>query len=189
MSDQELSRNLFKLGYTGQWLKCGLLTKEQLLVQINAYESEEDKNTEHYRYAAFRNYLKNKETLSDAEFDNYLKIALSDEDTVMAGAALIDLFTNIVLSDTQFDKLITQMKAFGDWTKNTLCRQTLLRRLKHEPLTTELFRECFEKGDNLIQEYLISLANPEQLEVLSLKGRTNKIRNMATQLLRQKTDG
>lgn len=187
MNDQELSRYLSKLGYTGQWLECGLLTTEQLLVQINAYDNEQNKHTEHYRYKAFRNYLADKETLSDAEFGNYLNIALSDEDTVMASSALIDLFTKIGLSDTQFNKLVAQMKALGDWTKSTLVRQTLLRRLKHKPLTEELFQECFKNGDNLIQEYLISLANPEQLETLSLKGRVKKTRNMATQVLRQKT--
>jgi hypothetical protein len=184
MNHQQLSEYLLKLGYTAQWLDYGLLTEEQLLTQVKAYDEGDDKNIEHYRYTTFRNYLAAKDVLTDLEFDHYMQLALSDHDNVMAGAALVDLFTRTHLSDEQFHKLIAGMKSLGDWTTHTTARQILLRKLKQEKLSNELFRECFEKGDNFIQEYLIALSNPEQLEVLSLQGRTKRIRNMARQLLK-----
>jgi hypothetical protein len=188
MNHHELSKHLLKLGYTAQWLDYGLLTDEHLLAQVKVYDTDDDKNTEHYRYNTFRNYLATKDMLTDLELDHYIELALSDHDKAMAGAALIDLFTRTHLSDRQFHKLITQLKSLGDWTSNTIARQILLRRLKQEKLNDELFRECFEKGDNFIQEYLIDLSNREQLEVLSLQGRTKKIRNMASQMLSQNTE-
>ncbi len=183
MNDQELSKYLSMLGYTTKWEEHGLLTRELLLDQISAFHKSEDKHTEHYRYAAFRNYLAAKETLTNPEFDNYIEIALADQDRVMAGAALIDLFTKTHVSDDQFDKLIAHLKELGDWTKNTVTRQSLLRKLKQDKLTDEFFRECLEQGDAMVQEYLITLANTEQLTLLSVQGQTKRVRNMASQYL------
>jgi len=183
MNHQKLNESLSLLGYTVKWLDYGLLTQELLSEQLHAFRSGDDKNTEHYRYGAFRNYLRTKETLTDVEFANYTQVASSDQNQVMAGAALIDLFTKIRLSDDQFDKLIAHLKALGDWPENMINRHTLLRKLKQQKLTDALFRECFEKGDNVVQEYLVGIADREQLQVLALEGRTKKIRSMALEQL------
>lgn len=183
MNDQELKKSLSMLGYTARWLEYGLLTEILLWEQLSTFAKENDKNTEHYRYATFRNYLAAKDFLTDLELDHYMELALSDHDNVMAGAALVDLFTRANLSDDQFDKLITQLKGLGDWTNNTVTRQTLLRKLKQEKLTDTLFRECIEQGDAVVQEYIIPLSNAEQLTALSVEGRTKKIKTMASRFL------
>jgi hypothetical protein len=186
MKDNNLNDQLLKLGYSHKWLEFGLLTMELLHTQIITYEQDADENTEHYRYATFRNFLATKETLTVPEFDNYITLALSDEATTMAGAAMIDLFTKVNLTEVQFEKLVAQMIKLGDWTKDAIARQALLRKLKYQKLTNELFDECFEKGDNAIQEYLLGIANTEQLTRLSIQGRTKRIRNTAIQRLRTK---
>lgn len=187
MNNQELSKYLSTLGYTVKWLEYGLLTKNYLLIQTDIYNQGDDKNTEHYRYATFRNYLETKDTLTDLEFDHYIELALCDKALVMAGSALMDLFTKTSLSNHQFDMLITVMKGLGEWANNTILRQTLLRQLKQEVLTDELFRECVEKGDKVVHEYLLGIADPNQLSFLALNGRTKKIKTLATQSLKNLT--
>ncbi len=171
------------LGYTSQWLEYGLLTEILLREQLRTFAKAHDKNTDHYRYATFRNYLATKDSLTDLELNRYMELALFDHDNVMAGAALVDLFTKLNLSDDQFNKLTTQLKGLGDWTKNTVTRQTLLRKLKQKELTDTLFRECIAQGDAVVQEYLIPLSNGDQLATLSVQGRTKKIKTMASRFL------
>lgn len=183
MNDQELNEHLSIIGYSAKWLEYGLLTQDLLSNQIHTFQNTEDKSSEHYRYTAFRNYLAAKDSLTDKEFANYSELALSDQDRVMGGAALIDLFTKNCLSDNQFDKLIAHMKDLGEWTKNTAIRQTFLRKLKQEQLTDELFGECLEQGDAVVQEYLLGIANHEQISALAITGRTRKIRTMAAHYL------
>lgn len=170
------------LGYSTKWLEHGLLTRELLCAQIHTFQHSEDKNPEHYRYACFRNYLTNKETLTDEELARYIGLAITDDDRVMAGAALVDVFKT-QLTQTQFHTAIAQLKTFGTWTSTVIARQTLLRRLNQEVLTEALFEECFAQGDNAVQEYLIHLSNREQLQILASKGRTKRIRHMAQERL------
>lgn len=186
MTDPELNKQLLTLGYSSLWLDFGLLTEALLQAQLNLFDKKDDKNTEHYRYAAFRHYLAGKEALTDTEFANYSELALSDSHRVMAGAAFIDLFTKVHLSDKQFDELIARLKELGDWTQHTIMRQTLLRKLQQKQLTDELFAECLDHGDTVVLEYVIGFADPEQLTILASKGKTKKIRNMSLQTLNRK---
>ncbi len=182
MNDQELSDYLSMLGYNMKWLENGLLTKELLSAQVHTFQHAEDKNPEHYRYACFRNYLADKERLTDEELARYIGLAMADEDRAIAGAALVDVFKT-QLTHTQFHTLITQLEALGTWTSTVIARQILLRRLSQEVLTEALFEECFAQGDNVVQEYLIHVANREQLHILASKGRTKRIRSMALERL------
>lgn len=183
MNDQELHKHLLILGYTAKWLDYGLLTVPQLSEQLSVYGSSGDQHKEHYRYAAFRNYLAGKETLTNEELARYIELAMADEDRTIAGAALVDVF-KMQLTQAQFNRLIAQMEKLGTWTQTVIARQSLLRKLKQEPLSNALFEECFAHGDNFIQEYLIHLSNREQLQTLSSEGRTKRIRNMALEQLK-----
>lgn len=182
MNHQKLNESLSLLGYTVKWLDYGLLTPELLSAQIHTFKHAENKNPEHYRYASFRNYLADKEILTDEELTRYIGLAMTDEDRVIAGAALVDVFKT-QLTQTQFHTLIAQLETLGTWTSTVISRQILLRRLKQEVLTEALFEECFAQGDNVVQEYLIHLSNREQLQILASKGRTKRIRSMALEQL------
>ena len=187
MTDKELIDRLSKIGYTKSWLDYGVLTIEYLNEQVQAFENSDDKNTEHYRMNAFRHYLSLKNNLSDTEFDNYLELVFKDNDVLMAGTAAADLFNKVNLTDLQFEKLSKSIRHFGDWTEKVITRQTLLRKLKTNNLTDEFFKECIKNGDSVIHEYILDLADFNQLQELVINGKNKKIRNIATEKLNKLT--
>ena len=186
MTDKELENKLAKLGYTRLWLDYGVLTIEYFLVQEQEFNHSDDKFTEHYRYRAFTDYLSSKSQLSDTEFENYLKLTLADEDPLMAGAAATDLFRKrIDLTEHQFHKLCKTLGHFGEWTNKVVIRQTLLRKLKQNKMTTDLFRECIENGDSVVHGCILEIADKNQLQELVLKGSNKRIKKIAAKKLKE----
>ena len=152
MTDKELKDKLARLGYTTFWLDYGVLTIQYLNEQQEVFKNSDDKNSEHYRYSTFRQYLSSKKQLSDIEFDNYLRLTFADIDSLMAGSATIDLFNMTDLTEQQLQKLCNSIGHFGEWTEKLITRQILLRQLRTNKLTEHLFKECIEKGDSIIHE-------------------------------------
>jgi len=189
ITDKELENKLAKLGYTRLWLDYGVLTIEYLLAQEQEFDNSDsdDKNTEHYRYGAFKNYLSSKSKLSDKEFENYLKLTLADDDTLMASAVAIDLFRRIDLTEDQFRQLCKTLGHFGEWTNKEAIRQTLLRKLRQGKMTTDLFRECVENGDSVVHECVLEIADINQLHALVLKGKNRRIKTLAAKKLQKLT--
>ncbi|MBS1750007.1 MAG: hypothetical protein JST63_08885 [Bacteroidetes bacterium] len=187
MTDKELIDRLSKIGYTKSWLDYDVLTIEYLNEQVKTFDNSNDQNKEHYRMNAFRHYLSLKNNLSDIEFDNYLELIFKDNDALMAGTAMADLFNKVNLTDFQFEKLSKSIRHFGHWTEKVITRQTLLRKLKTNNLTDELFKECIKNGDSVIHEYMLDLADFNQLQELVIFGKNKKIRNIATEKLNKLT--
>lgn len=184
MTEQELSDKLYKIGYTTLWLDSGVLTIDYLNEQVKVYDNSDDKNTEHYRYATFSNYLSSKTELSDIEFENYLKLTFEDNNPLMAGSATADVFYKINLTEEQFERLCKTIGHFGKWTEKLVTRQILLRQIKSLKFTDGLFDKCIENGDSVIHEYILDIANGDQLQELAVKGKSKKIRNTASQKLK-----
>jgi hypothetical protein len=187
MTEKELIDKLAKIGYTTLWLDYNVLTIAYLVEQDHTFDNSDDQNTEHYRYQTFRHYLSSKGKLSDIEFDNYLRLTFSDNDTLMAGSAAVDLFTKVDLTDFQFEKLCKTIGHFGVWTEKVVTRQTLLRQLKASKLTTDLFKECLVNGDSAIHEYILDIADLNQLQELAINGKNKKIRNIASEKVNRLT--
>lgn len=124
--DKELSNTLARLGYSSSWINYGVLTIEFLIEQDHAILTSDDTNTEHYRYKTFNCYLHSKKQLTDIEFDNYLDLTFTDRDITMAGGAMKNLFTEINLTDKQFEKLCTVIGYFGKWTEKVIATQKLI---------------------------------------------------------------
>jgi hypothetical protein len=129
-TEKELSDTLARLGYSSSWLNYGVLTIELLIEQDQAFLTSDDENTEHYRYKTFNRYLHSKQQLTDIEFDNYLELTLSDKDLTMAGSAMKSLFTEINLTDNQFEKLCHTIRHLGKWTEKVIAAQKLKRASK-----------------------------------------------------------
>lgn len=184
MTEKELTAKLTKLDYSILWIYYGVLTVEYLNEQLNIFENSKDQNTEHYRYAAFKKYLSSRNELSDKELENYIKLAVSDNDSVMAGSAVVNLFHEIELTDEQFQMLYHSVSHFGKRIEKIVLRQQLLRKLKNDKLTDDLFTKCIETGDAVIQQYLITISDINQLEQLNKKGFTSKVRNMASEKIK-----
>jgi hypothetical protein len=185
MTDKELKNKLAKIGYSTLWLDYGILTIEYLIEQEDVFDNSDDQNTEHYRYSTFRQYLNSKNNLTDKELDNYLRLTFADSDTLMAGSAAVNLFNNIDLTDQQFIKLCNSIGHFGEWTERIVTRHTLLRQLRTNKLTDDLFNECIENGDSIVQGKILDIAETNQLELLAFKGKNKKIRNTALERLKR----
>jgi hypothetical protein len=187
MTDKELIDKLAKIGYTTLWLDYKILTIDYLAEQEQFFDNSDDQNTEHYRYQTFRHYLSSKDKLSDIEFDNYLKLTFEENDPLMAGSAAADLFNKLDLTNFQFEKLCKTIGHFGEWTEKVVTRQTLLRQLKLSKLTTELLKECIVNGDSVIHEYILDIADLNQLQELTINGKNKKIRNIASEKVNRLT--
>jgi hypothetical protein len=181
MEDKVVSDNLLLLGYTRHWLCYGVLTVDDLRKQCEVFQTGEDTHSEHYRYGTFRRYLANRKSLSDKELADYLHLVLADDDSIMAGTAAQDLFSLISLTDSQFKYACEKVDALdGEWKTRLLTRQKLLRVLKKNGLSPSLFAECLINGDRIVQEFIIDLADKQQLVELAANGLTKKVRNLAT---------
>jgi hypothetical protein len=93
-----------ELEYPNAWVELELLDQEFLREQLERYRAGEDKNTEHYRYAAFLRLLE-KEPFSDAFVDRFVRLAAADPDRVMGESAIIQLLHRHPFSDAQFAAL------------------------------------------------------------------------------------
>lgn len=98
MVNIELQTKLSKLGYTNLWIDFCILTEEHLNKQLEFFNNSDDKNTEHYRYATFMQYLTSKGSLTDTELDNYLKLVCSAKDSIMTGSVIANFLARISLT-------------------------------------------------------------------------------------------
>jgi len=131
--------DLETLGYTYKWIEFKILNKDILNDQIEEYKSGEDDNLEHYRYYTLMNWLENKKKLSQKEINQFLTVAKEDPEQQMAGAAVKTLFTSPILTEEQYESLKLSLPEFGEWTEKVIKRQDLLKRLKDEKLTFDLY--------------------------------------------------
>jgi len=133
--------DLIELGYSDKWLKYGFLKEEQLTKQISAYKEDEDPG--HFRFDSLCEWLHEKDVLSNREIGQFLEIAREDEDQLVAGSALRELFTSPLLDNDQFEMIKARLPEFGAWTKKLIDRETLLRQIESEEVTEEIFEASF----------------------------------------------
>ena len=160
---------LSKLGYTKKWIRYEFLTPEDFEMQLKHFLASEEKVQENYRFTSFVNWLDSKDSITDRELENFVELAVEDQNEHMAGSALKELIESPKISDKQFAHLKIQFTTFGDWTKKVILRETLIRRLNNEPLSVELFEECLNyKTEFKDSRLLISIIqNTEDLDILS----------------------
>jgi hypothetical protein len=184
----DLSTALTILRYSPQWLEFGLIDQSFFVKQFDEYQNAEDKNTEHYRYAAFQKILRTQTSLTDRSLNNYIKLALMDENQAMAKAALVDLIKWSELSDRQLEQLRHHPAILERGLQKLITRTTLLRQLKSEPLTDELFAHLLSGKDSVIHQRLLDLTEPgsERLKQLEINGANRSIRNQAQQKLQKR---
>jgi hypothetical protein len=111
--------SLAKLGYSKNWVKFKFITKEIVEDQTNEFKLSEDPTAELLRFDSFMNWIESRNSFTQDEIDQFLVLALEDEDPLMAGAAVRELFSSPDLSDELFNYMITRLPEFGDWTKKT----------------------------------------------------------------------
>lgn len=68
--------DLEKLEYTQNWLDFGILSEEFLVKQLAEFEQGEDKNTEHFRYATFSQFIRKHDRFSDLQVQNFIRFIM-----------------------------------------------------------------------------------------------------------------
>ncbi len=185
LSVRSLTKVLAKLGYSPLWLEYGLINEYALQKQSQQYDTSSDKNDEHYRYAAFRDFLAKRADLADTLLDKYIQLAQLDRDRTMAQSALILLIEWPHLTIFQLDYLRKHPAFTAPVVKRRIERTQLLRQLQSLSLTEELFRRCFISPDETIQRELLKRQDisRQQIELLQEQGANRAVRNIAKQLL------
>ena len=172
------------LGYSPDWFKYGIMDEKKLEMQLKEFENSDDENTEHYRYAAFLNWLQNKDSLSLQEIKNYIELAINDEIETMGGSAIKELFKSSILNEEQYEYVKGRLHEFGEWTKKLISREDLLKEIQSEKITFDLFTKCWEhkmifKENLLIEIILEKTENPEILEFIINTEISKKIKRQA----------
>lgn len=90
-SDDMNEEKLAILKYDQIWLDYKVLTLDILQKQLNEFNKGKDKNTEHYRYATFKNYLQTQSSLSEEQISHLFNIIKTESDNSMASSMAIDI--------------------------------------------------------------------------------------------------
>lgn len=177
---------LSKLHYHPKWVEYGFLDSPFLHEQIAQFETGDDKNTEHFRYAAFRRVLETPE-IDDRFLERYIELAELDEDVVMGRAALGLLVRHKGLTNLQLDRIKGHRAFAAKELQEIIERTQLLRELDYADVTEELFARCISSGKDEVQRKLISKSGLSrmQLAFLSDHGANKAVRNLANVKLRR----
>lgn len=181
MQDTEPSLKL--LGYDRRWLTYGFLSLEELARQHETFESSDDQNTEHYRYAAFRRILDTSLSLANGELAQYIELAELDPDRTMAEAALANLLTWPGLSQEQFEHVAMHHAFQSDWHQRLVRRRRLTLAIETGPISDALVERCLTSKDPIVQTSLIAARGitSQQLDRLLREGCNRAVRNLARQ--------
>src|SRR3569833_3282395 len=186
MDDAEFEAGLRTLGYAREWIDCGFLDAELLRRQLLVFETGEDRNTEHYRYAAFCHVFE-RESLSDVELDRLLSLIAIDPDSAIATSAQCRLIDWHGLSSAQRRRL----RGHALFSSGKLQRQftifDLNQRITEADIEDRFFDEVLAIGDESLQRRLTGAVGItiEQLEHLVDVCKSLAVRNMASARLRR----
>jgi hypothetical protein len=170
------------LQFSDSWLMLGLLSEDKLSELGHEYELSDDKNTEHYRYRIFQEYLTSHRPLSASMAEALYELGAEDTDTVMGGAMMGDI---VSLAECPAQVL---EKAYVSGEKH-LVKAAKRRRLLSElstGLTAEVFMRCLESRDAMIQREVLGCPelSRKQLEQMAEAGANRAVRNVAAERLR-----
>lgn len=187
---QARSDALKQLGYDPEWIASGFLDPVFLEQQAAEYARGDDRNAEHYRYAAFLRWIAGRELYEEAEVGLFLFRVEADPDRGMALSAALVLLRDRGLTDGQFHLLSECIVRLSEGClKKIVEREGWLRRLEQsEHLTREAFEAYMALADPVIQEYLLrhfAEENENFLRALAEDGAARRIRNMAGQKLKR----
>jgi hypothetical protein len=159
MTNEEITALLAKLEYSSKWRDYGFLDGDFLREQGEDFDTSGDKNTEHYRWAAFRAYLGYHRSLDSVQLSHYIDLAVSDSDKAMGEAALGMLLQWPGLTPEQFD-LLTQHPAFQrPFLQKMATRKRLLSEVGRTPLDSASVARFLDSGDDAVFQALLDRAD------------------------------
>lgn len=175
-----MEEKLRSLGYTRKWIESGILTEEVLESQVKDVSGDGGVSNEHFRFSVLCNWLNEQIRASDSEIQYFLEVAVEDPDESMAGSSVEKLLHCSWLTDSQYLRVSNQLKGYGTWTLKSIERASLKRKLSHSSISDEFFDELIDNGS-----YKTAFEHPgitrEQMETISIKAPSRKLRNLARQ--------
>jgi hypothetical protein len=170
------------LGFTDRWLALGVVTREQIEALGGEFGSSSDKNPEHYRYGAFRDYLAAHRPLPPAVAEALYSLGEADPDRGMGGAMMVDIACLPECPPAVRDRAL----ASGERGLVAAARRAVLIADLGHGLTEEMFERCLAAADGAIHRALVS--RPEltrrQLARIAEAGANKAVRNLAAVRLR-----
>ncbi|AMV23989.1 hypothetical protein VT84_06310 [Gemmata sp. SH-PL17] len=170
------------LGFTDRWLALGVVTRERVEALGREFESSSDKNPEHYRYAAFRDYLAAHRPLQPAVAEALYLLGEAGPDRGMGGAMTRDIACLPECPSVVRDRALGS----GERSLVAAVRQAVLIAELACGLTEELFDRCLTAANGAVHRALV--ARPEltrwQLERIAEAGANRAVRNLAAVRLR-----
>jgi hypothetical protein len=171
------------LGFTDRWLALGVVTRERVEALGREFESSSDKNPEHYRYGAFRDYLAAHRPLPPVVADALYSLGEADPDRGMGRAMMMDIACLPECPPAVRDRAL----ASGESGLVAAARRAVLIAELGRGLTEELFDRCLTAADGAVHRALV--ARPEltrrQLERIAEAGANRAVRNLAAVRLRE----
>ena len=183
------SQELATLGYTIKWLEYGILSAEQLKVDLAEFQKDDgDPNIEHYRYRTAMNFLRGKTQWIDEEVEHLLEVVAEDPDGDMSRSVALALLKCDTLTDQQFYKLNEHPAIKVLDVSKAHLRHDLLRFLTRESLAPQVIDRCIQEGDSTVHGRLLEFEDLpiDAVQALSTCGANKAIRNMAAQRLQSK---
>ncbi len=179
-------------GYTTKWIEYDFIDQSILDTQIAEFNNGKEKPIEEFRANLFNKWLSDHKKVTNKQIEQYLELALADSAKIMAGNAVRKLFTSDTITDKQFALIAERLPQFGDWTAKLITRETLLRRLKTEELSEELFDACVSykkqfEDSRLVLEIIRSTENIDLLSKFENNGSGKQLRKLAAKRIKHLT--
>jgi hypothetical protein len=184
--DVDIKEMISILEYDSKWLDFKFIDEVFISSQITIYKTTDDKNTEHYRIAAFNNILEQNYLLDDKQIEQYIELAKIDKDEVMAKGALMNLLVWPRLKDQQFENLILRPEFADKVFQQRAKRKIMMKEVESLELTDESVEFYIKNGDSNVQLKLLSKPDitRKQLVYINENGINRSVRNIAKNMLR-----
>ncbi len=184
----EYEEDLARLDYAPQWMECGFLDANALQAQLHEWETGDDPNREHYRYASFCRVLADRTDLTDAEIACYLDLVARDADKAMAGAALGNLADWPRLSSVQVEYLRRHPQFDVPVLQKLFAIRDLSEALSAPTCDADTFANLVTIRNAHVQRAFIERdrLTDEQLATLTQDGASRAVRNVAAEKLRKR---
>jgi len=79
------------LGFSREWVDLGVVTPEKLKELEAEWLKGEDRNAEHYRWRAFREFVEAQESLSEVTARALYNLGANDPDSAMGGSIMAEV--------------------------------------------------------------------------------------------------
>ena len=79
------------LEFSQEWIDLGIITPAKLSHIEAEWAASDDRNTEHYRWRAFLDFIKSKGSLDAVTARRLYNLGASDPDSAMGGSIMADI--------------------------------------------------------------------------------------------------